>query len=141
MADDRIKREIEDLLNRLDDFVPDERAPVPIRRRSPRTVAAFARGLIEPLTRVSLRHVMLAALVLVIVGFVGMRVYPVVGRWMLIGGLILFLTSFVLSLFGRSGAPPPRSEKRWRGRPMDLDPPSFSQRLRSWLGPKRRPRP
>jgi len=140
MADDRIKREIEDILSRLDDL-PAGRKPIPFRKRSAGATGSFTRGLIEPLTRISLRHVMLTALVLIIVGFFAQGAWGPAGRWMLIAGLVLFLTSFVLSFFNRGGtATSPRYEKRWRGQPMDLDPrnPTLSQRLRAWLGRRSR---
>ncbi len=137
MADDRIKREIEDILNRLDDFVPEERSPVPFRKRSPKPAGAFW-ALLEPLAHISLRHVMLTALALVIVGFFGTRAYPGFGQWVLIAGLILFATTFALSFFGRKAAP--QYEKRWRGQPMDLAPPTLGDRLRAWLEAKRRQR-
>lgn len=136
MADDRIKREIEDILSRLDDL-PAERKPIPIRRRSSGSAGAFGRALVGPLAHISLRNVMLTALVLVIVGFFGMRV-SVFGQWLLIAGLLLFFTTFALSFFGRKSAP--QYEKRWRGQPMDLSPASFGDRLRAWLQAKRNQR-
>jgi hypothetical protein len=138
MPDDKIQREIEDILNRLDNFVPDEGVASRMRRRSSGAANAFARAVIAPLARISLRQVMLTALILVVVGFIGMRVNPMFGRWLLIGGVILFLTSFALSLFSR--ASPPTVEKRWRGQPMELREPGLSDRLRSWFQSKRRPR-
>ena len=136
MADDRIKREIEDILSRLDDL-PAERKPIPIRRRSSGSAGAFGRALGGPLAQISLRNVMLTALVLVIAGFFGMRVLPF-GQWLLIAGLLLFFTTFALSFFGRKSAP--QHEKRWRGQQMDLSPPSFGDRLRAWLQAKRNQR-
>src|SRR3970282_2397275 len=103
MPDDRIQREIEDILSRLDAFVPEEGVASRMRRRSSDAAAAFGRALIEPGARISLRQVMLTALILGIVGFFGLRVYPVFGRWVLIAGVILLLTSFALSFFRCSG--------------------------------------
>ena len=144
MADDRIKREIEDILSRLDDL-PAERKPIPFRKRSSPPPGSLARGLIEPLTRISMRHVMLTALALLVVGFFTRGAWAF-GQWMLIAGLVLFVSCFVISFFNR-GAPTarsprsPRHEKRWRGQPMDLDPPTptLSQRLRAWFGRRSRP--
>ena len=138
MPDDKIQREIEDILNRLDAFVPEEGVASRMRRRSSGAANSFGRAIIAPLARISLRQVMLTALILVVVGFIGMRVNPLFGRWLLIGGVILFLTSFALSFFSRSS--PPITEKRWRGQPMELREPGLSDRLRSWLQSKRRPR-
>jgi hypothetical protein len=137
MPDDKIEREIEDILNRLDDFVPEETVADRMRRRSSDAAAAFGRAIIAPLARISLRHVMLTALALVVLGFLAMRVHPLFGRWVLVGGVILFLTSFALSFFNRG---PAKTEKRWRGQPMELNERSLGDRLRAWLQSRRRPR-
>ena len=139
MPDDKIQREIEDILSRLDAFVPEETVASRMRRRSSDAASAFGRAIIEPLARISLRQVMLTALILIIVGFFGIRVYPVFGRWVLIAGVILLLTSFALSFFSRGG-PAAKTDKRWRGRPMEPGEPSLADRLRSWLQGKRRAR-
>jgi len=88
--------------------------------------------LLEPLARISVRQVMLAALILIFVGFVGARVNPVLGRWVLIAGVILFLTSFALSFLHR-GPGAPATDRRWRGRPLDLREPGPGDRLRAWF--------
>ncbi len=136
MPDDKIQREIEDILNRLDDFVPEERVSSRVRRRSSDAAATLGRAILAPLARISLRQVMLTALALVILGFLGMRVQPMYGRWLLVGGVILFLTSFALSFDSRG---PAETEKRWRGQPMVLRGPSLGDRVRAWLRARRRP--
>jgi hypothetical protein len=141
MPEDRIQREIEDILNRLDHFVPEERMTSRVRRRSSGAAAAFGRALLAPLAGISLRQVMLTALILVLAGFIGMRIHPVYGRWLLIGGLILFLTTFALSFLQRGAPPGPATEQRWRGRPIELRPATLAERLRGWLQGKRRRRP
>ncbi len=137
MPDDKIQREIEDILNRLDAFVPDESVASRMRRRSSGAAAAFGHAIIAPLARISLRQVMLTALALVVLGFLAMRVHPLFGRWVLVAGLILFLTSFALSFVSRGAA---NTDKRWRGRPVELNGPSVGDRLRAWLQAKRRRR-
>ena len=137
MPDDKIQREIEEILNRLDTFVPEERVTSRVRRRSSDAATSFGRAVIEPLARISLRQVMLAAVALILLGVISMRAHPV-GTWLLVAGVILFLTSFVLSFFSRGSSP--KVGKRWRGQPMDLDEPSLGDRLRAWLQAKRRPR-
>ena len=137
MPDDRIQREIEDILNRLDAFVPEESAARRMRRRSSGAAANFGRALIAPLMGISLRQVLLTALALIVLGFLGQRVHPLLGRWVLIAGVILLLSSFAFSFFSRGAAP---AEKRWRGQPMELHGPSLGDRLRAWLQAKRRQR-
>ena len=141
MSDDKIQREIEDILNRLDTFLPEESAASKVRRRSSNATAAFLRALIEPLARISLRQVMLTALVLIVGGFIAGKAYPDVGRWVLIGGLVLLFGSFAVSFLSRGGGAP-AMEKRWRGERLVLGPegpPSLGDRLRTWLRAKRRP--
>ena len=138
MPDDKIQREIEDILNRLDDFVPEETAASRMRRRSSDAAASFGRALLAPIAGISIRSVMLTALILVVVGFLGMRVQPMFGRWLLIGGVILFLSAFALSFIGHSST---QTEQRWRGRPLELREPSLGERLRAWFQSMRRPRP
>ncbi len=141
MPDDKIKREIEDILNKLDDFVPDETAAEKMRRRSSGAAASVVRALLAPFTRISIRQVMLTALVIIVVGFLAMRVNPIFGRYALIAGVILFVTSFALSFFSRSsGTTPPAVEQRWRGQPIDLNEPSLPDRIKAWLKSRRRPR-
>jgi hypothetical protein len=140
MPEDKIQREIEDILRRLDDFVPEESVGSRVRRRGSDAAGSLARAIIEPLSRISLRHVMLTAIILVFVGFIGLRVNPLVGRWVLIAGVILFLTSFALSFFNR-GAPSrgPAVERRWRGQPLDLEEPGLGERIRAWWRARRPP--
>ena len=136
MADNNIQREIEEILNRLDKFVPEESAASRIRRRSSGSFAVFVRAILAPLTRISLRQVMLTALLLVIVGFFARRVSPA-ATWLLVAGLILFLTAFALSFVSRSNG---STEKNWRGRTIELNGPSLAERLKAWFKSRRRPR-
>jgi hypothetical protein len=139
MPEDRIEREIEDILSRLDSFIPEESVASRMRHRASDAAAAFTRAVVAPLARISIRQVMLAALVLIVVGFIAGRALPY-GKWVLIAGVILLVTSFALSFVNRgAGSAPPYTEKRWRGRPLDLQGPTFGDRLRSWFQSKRRP--
>ena len=141
MPDDKIKREIEDILNKLDDFVPEESATESGRDRSSGPAASVVRAIFAPLTRISIRNVMLMALVIIIIGFLGMRIHPIFGRYALIAGVILFITSFGLSFFSKSSeSTPPAFEKRWRGQPIDLNEPSLPNRIKAWIKSLRRPR-
>jgi hypothetical protein len=133
MPDDKIQREIEDLLSRLDDL-PAERKPIPMRRRS-RQASSFVGG---ALANLSVRHVMIASLALIVFGFVAKKAYPDFGQWTLIAGVLLFVTAIVLSALNRGGPPAPASEKRWRGQSMNLTGPTLGDRVRAWFGAKRR---
>lgn len=138
MPDDKIQREIEEILNRLDEFVPEERPPSRLRRRSSQLAGALGRALLRPVARISLRQVMLTSLALIVLAFFAMRIHPLFARYVIIAGVILFLTSFALSFVSRGS--PPTVEKHWRGRPIELNEPSFADRLRAWLQARRRQR-
>ncbi len=142
MPDDKIKREIEDILNKLDDFVPEESATESGRDGPSGAAASVVRAIFAPLTRISIRNVMLMALVIIVIGFLGMRLHPIFGRYALIAGVILFATSFALSFFSKSNesSTPPAFEKRWRGQPIDLNEPSLPNRIKAWIKSLRRPR-
>ncbi len=136
MPEDRIQREIEDILSRLDDL-PAERKPIPMRRRQ-RQAGSFVGGLLAPLAGLSIKHVMIGSLALIMIGFFLRGAYPDFGRWTLIAGVVLFITAIVLSAFNRGGPSAPQIEKRWRGQPMNLEEPTLGDRLRAWFNAKRR---
>jgi hypothetical protein len=129
---DRIEREIEEILRKIDNFVP-ERARRPARHVGKPFVAAQG-WLAHRLARISLKQVMTWALLICVIGFFA-RGFPI-GSWMLIGGLIVFITAFALSRLG--GNTKPAVQKRWRGEPLDLSGPSFADRLKAFLKGRKR---
>jgi hypothetical protein len=124
---DRIEREIEEILRKLDNFVP-EKARRPARRVGQPFVAAQG-WLAHRIARISLNQVMMWALIVFIVTFF-LRAAPGFS-WIMIGSLIVFATAFVLSRTG--GRRAAESQKRWRGQPMNLSGPSWPNRLKAWL--------
>lgn len=136
---DNIEREIEEILSRLEEFVPEEGVAHRMRRRSSNWAANLHRAIVSRLAGISLGQIMLASLVLVLAALLFGRVNPLLARWVIIAALILFFTSFVLSLRpSRAAKGGPTVEKRWRGQVMDLSEPSLAERLRAWLRGKRR---
>jgi hypothetical protein len=134
---DRLEREIDEILKKLDSFLPEKgRQPRPARR--PASRGSVGAWLGRRVTSISLSQVMLWALVIVLAAFLFRFVNPMVMRWVLIGGLIVFATAFVLSVFG-GRRPRGVPEKRWRGQPLDLSGPGWPDRLKTWLrGRKKR---
>ena len=130
---DRIEREIEEILKKLDNFVPD-RARRPARRVG-QPFAAAQSWLAHRLARISLNSVMMWSLFVVLVAFVASRGVPWAG-WVMIGALIVFATAFVLSRMGVSSRP--QTQKRWRGQPMDLNGPAWPDRVKAWIKGRRR---
>jgi hypothetical protein len=130
MPNDDIEREIKDILERLDHFVPEERATSRFGKRTSRWASDVYRGVASRLASISLSQVMLAALAMVVFAWLFRFVNPAVARWVIIAGVILLVVSFVASLRASRTA---SNEKRWRGRVIDLSGPSLADRLRSWF--------
>ncbi len=127
---DRIEREIEDILRKIDDFVPDNGRP----RRPPRKTNSGitnAQGwLARRLSKVSLNQVMLWSMIIVFAAFF-FRGIPG-ASWVLIGGLIVLATAFILSL--RAPSARPAQNRRWRGEPVDYSSgPKWPDRLKARL--------
>ena len=126
---DRIEREIEEILKKIEHF-PDRKSG----RQPPRRQGS-AGGVVQRwLARVSLRKVMMWALFAVIVAFF-LRGVPG-AYWILIGALVVFATAFILST--RGGPSGGQYEKRWRGQPLDLSGPSWPDRIKAFLKGKKR---
>ena len=131
---DRVEREIEEILRKIDNFVP-ERAKRPARRVG-QPFAAAQVWIARNLARISLQKVMLWALIAFLVSFFFARAIPG-GSWFMIGALIVFVTAFALSRLG--GPTGPSTQKRWRGQPMDLSGPKWANRIKDFVkGRKRR---
>ncbi len=127
---DRIEREIEEILDKIDRFVPEERLPIRFRRRARNVFTETRDFFLSPLARVSLSQVMLIGLGLFIVALFLGRVDSTLARWTMIVGAILFLGGFALTLLsGRSG----QQQKRWRGRVVEYGEPALAERLRTWF--------
>lgn len=122
---DRIQREVEELLTRLDTLPPRKR---PLSERIGGAVSAPFRAVQRSfsgiaLPRVSAGHVLLAAIAIIAVGVIVGDAEDL-WRWVIASGVFLFIGAFVFSL-RRQSRPP---EKYWRDRPMDVRP-----RGASWL--------
>ena len=143
---DRIEREIEEILKKIDDFVPEK--PRSVRKRpadksapafeNPSRQAATPRGGSSggSLSRVSLNQVMGWSLIAVLIAFF----LPIPGSgWVILAALLVFGVAFLLSRMGGVGGGGSRGvEKRWRGEPIDLSGPSLPTRIRDWIKGKRR---
>lgn len=129
---DRIEREIEEILRKLDNFVPD-RARRPARRVRQPFVAAQT-WIAHRLARISLNSVMMWALLAFLITFFLSRGIPG-ASWIMIGSLLVFATAFLLSR--RSGGRP-AGQKRWRGEALDLSGPSWANRIKAWIKGRRR---
>jgi hypothetical protein len=141
---DRIEREIEEILKKIDDFVPekprsvrkrpaDTPAPAPAFENPSRASTPRSPGTSGSLSRVSLNQVMGWSLIAVLVAFF----LPIPGSgWVILAALLVFGVAFLLSRIG--GGSGRKVEKRWRGEPLDLSGPSLPTRIRDWIKGRRR---
>jgi hypothetical protein len=123
---DRIEREIEDILKKIDDLPAKGGKPRQVRRVNRGPVSNAQGWLSRSLARVSLNQVMAWSLVIIIAAFF-LRALPF-ASWLMIGALIVLATAFILSLHSGGGSRSP--EKRWRGEVLDLRGPSLGDRIK-----------
>jgi VIT1/CCC1 family predicted Fe2+/Mn2+ transporter len=134
MAKGNIENEIEEILTRLDKFVPEERRLTRVRRRLAKAIGRQTAGLSRLTSGFSVGHMMIAAFLLIVLSLI-LNAYDLgIARFAIIAGLVLFGVAFVLSIRG-TGRPRPRYEKRWRGQIVDYDMPgpSLGSRIRGWF--------
>ncbi len=129
---DRIEREIEEILRKLDTFVP-ERSRRPVKRVG-EPLSAAQSWFAHRLASISLKQVMMWSLFVVIIAFFA-RAVPGAG-WVMLGGIIVFATAFVLSRSTASAAP--KNQQKWRGQALDLSGPTWPNRLKAWVKGRRR---
>jgi len=128
---DQLQREIEDLLNKLDEFIPEQKATTRLRHRLGERVGGLRRRLVSLFARVSLGHLMIVSLVLIFIAFAFRS--STVGKYSLFAGLGLLAVTIVISFVTNRQTP----EKRWRGQPVDLSQPRPLDRLQSWFKKRR----
>ena len=141
---DRVQREIEELLDKLDNFVPEQRFTAKIRERARRKNAdeptALSR-ILAPLARFSFGHILLAGLALVLFAYFLRGFLGPAATWLILLGLVAAGAAFVLSLFRGSGGRPfgGTVEKRWRGQVIHYSAgPTPADRIRGWWRNRRR---
>jgi len=141
---DRIQREIEELLDKLDTFVPEERLASKIRNRSkrkePATPGPIQRGFAR-VARISLGQLIIAGIALLLIAFFFRGPLGSIASWLMIAGLVVAGIAFVLSLVtggtGRTVTGGGTVEKRWRGQVIEYSEPSAANRIRDWLRSRR----
>ena len=139
---DKVQREIEELLDRLDNFVPEDRLASKIRKRHrDETGPGPIERAWKRVSRFSLGQVMLAGLVLILLGLAFGSRLGSFDRPVIIVGLVLLGGAFLLSVINgdsRRTIAGGRQEKRWRGQVIDYSEPSTTSRIRDWFRRRRR---
>lgn len=133
----RIEREIEEILTRLDDFVPEEGRARRLRRRA-HAVLDNAWVRVRSATRgITGGHVVLGAAVLLVAAMFLRGSFPTFARWATYLGLVVIFGAIFLSIRPVHRRQPTRY---WRGQPVDLRRTSLLTRLRMWWRRRNRPR-
>ena len=140
---DKVQREIEELLDKLDNFVPEERFTSKMRdRKRQERAARSGPSLTERLSRrfsgITLGHIMLAGIALFLFAFFFDGVLGGATRWVSYAALLMTGGAFLLSIFNRgSGSRTPvvksrpgRTQKMWRGQVIEYGEPTTFERLR-----------
>ena len=132
---DQLQREIEEILSKLDDFIPEQKATSRIRKRWGEKVSGLRQrlgGVSARVSRVSAGHLMIASLVLIFIAFAFRS--SAVSQYSMIAGLSLLGLTIVFSFLSNRRL---RAEKRWRGEIVDLSEPGLLDRLQDWLKKRR----
>ncbi len=142
MADkDRLEREINEILDKIEQFPTAESRRARARKRALRRVGdAFAsrqRALTRQLGRISISQLILISFLIVLGSFFFRRFNPLLMQWALYAGIVLFVSSFAILLFSRPRSSSPRY---WRGRRIAYRSEPITARVRRWLASKRRRR-
>jgi hypothetical protein len=138
---DKIQREIEELLDKLDTFVPEQRFTDKMRRRQKeQRRAEQGPGFFERATRrfsqISLGQLMLAGLALMLIGWLFNDALGSWSTWVTLSGLLLTIVAFALSLMtggARTTVGARQVQKRWRGQIIEYSEPSRMDRIRDWF--------
>ena len=140
MADkDRLEREIDEILNKIERFPSPENRRARARRRVLRRVggaiAQRQQALLRYVSRVSLGQVMLVSFLMILGSFFFNRLNPLLMQWVLYAGIILLISSFAIYMFSKPAAG--QQPTFWRGRKIQYRSEPLSARLRRWFGAMR----
>ncbi len=131
---DKLEREIEEILSKIEQFPKPESRRAMARKRALRrfgdSIAARQRAVMRELGRISVSQLMLLSFIMIVGSFFFRRVNPLAMQWVLYAGIVLFVSSFAIMVFTRS--PGRGSEQRWRGRSLEYRTPSLLDRMRRW---------
>ena len=132
---DRLAREIEEIFDKIEDFPTLETRRARARKRAVRrfgaAIAARQRAVARQLGRISIGQVMLISFLIILGSFFFSRFFgPVLTRYALYAGVILFVSSLAIMFFNRGN---PSVDQKWRGREVTYHPqPTLAERLRGW---------
>jgi hypothetical protein len=135
---DRLEREIEEILDKIEHFPTPESRRARARKRYIRQIGASIgqrqRAIAAQLGRISISQVLLISFLMILGSFFFRRFNPILMNWVLYAGIILFVTSFAIMMFSKRSATGASPGQRWRGREIQegYRQPSPLDRLRRW---------
>ncbi len=139
--DDRLEREINEILDKIERFPDPEsrraRARKRVFRRLANAAAQKQRALARQLSRISIGQLMLASFLIILGSFFFGRFLGPARTWVLLAGVILFVSSFAMMVFARGGPP---EGQYWRGREVGYPSEPLAARIRRWFTNRRRSR-
>ena len=143
MTKDRVQREIEEILDKLDTFVPEERFTAKMRAKRKERAARERTGptlwqrVTRPFTHITLGHLLIAGIALFAVSYLFDDQLGSMAVWFTVAGVVLAGGAFIFSVinggntrlrFGSGG----RVQKRWRGQVIEYSQPGPVDRVRGW---------
>lgn len=140
MPDDRLEQEINEILDKIEQFPKPETRRARSRKRLLRRVAgAIAdqqRTLARQISRISISQVMIASFLLILGSFLLGRFLGPARTWILLAGVILFVSAFAANVFSTKSGP--SGNTYWRGQEINYRPttPPWT-RLRHWFANRR----
>ena len=140
---DRLEREINEILSNIERFPDAEQRKQRVRKRVVNEFASNVserqRTFMRRMSGVSLSQLMLLSFLIILGSMFFREIVRISWPWMMYAGVVLFLTTFTLMMFGGSRGPSvPRQPQYWRGRPVSYRQATLSQRMRRWWGRRSR---
>lgn len=137
---DRLEREIEEILGKIEEFPSASERRARQRKRAVgrlgASVSSWPQRQLAALSRIDMSQVMLLSFMLILGSFFLRAFSPLIMQWVLYAGVVLFVAAFAMLLMGRRGG---RGDTRyWRGKPIEYRQPSMGDLARRWFGSGRR---
>ena len=134
---DRLEREIEELLGKIEDFPSASERRARARKKATGrlggAIAGQQRALLARLSRIDMSQVMLLSFLLILGSLFMRRFSPLLTQWVLYAGIALFIAAFTMLVFGRKGGGPSGNAAYWRGRQIEYRQPSLGAQARRLL--------
>ncbi len=139
---DRLEREIEEILGKIEEFPSASERRARQRRRTVNrvssNVASWPQRQIARLSHIDMSQVMLLSFLLILGSFFLRSFSPLIMQWVLYLGVVLFIAAFAMIVLGRRGGG--GGTQYWRGKPIQYRQSSVGDLARRWFGGNRRQR-